>query len=59
MKIYTKDYHWVKVYHFKIWLRWFLWCSWKGHHFKDLGDPCYCGSDNCFKCLGCGFETHD
>lgn len=24
----------------------------------DLGDPCSCGSDNCYACV-CGDETHD
>lgn len=29
------------------------------HKYKiDLGDPCYCGSDNCYKCK-CGKEKHD
>lgn len=24
----------------------------------DLGDPCVCGSDNCYACI-CGEESHD
>lgn len=29
------------------------------HNFNiDLGDPCYCGSDNCYACV-CGEESHD
>ena len=24
-----------------------------------LGDPCYCGSDNCSKCVECGKDWHD
>ena len=29
------------------------------HKYHDLGDPCYCGSDNCGICLDCGEENHD
>lgn len=29
------------------------------HNYHDLGDPCYCGSDNCGICLDCGEENHD
>lgn len=29
------------------------------HNIHDLGDPCYCGSDNCVICLDCGEENHD
>lgn len=29
------------------------------HKTYDLGDPCYCGSDNCDKCRFCGIENHD
>lgn len=25
----------------------------------DLGDPCFCGSDNCAMCEFCGDENHD
>lgn len=29
------------------------------HEFNvDLGDPCFCGSDNCAACM-CGVENHD
>jgi hypothetical protein len=59
MKIYAKEYGWVRVYHFKIWIKWLLFCTDGNHTWKDLGDPCYCGSDNCYKCYWCGFETHD
>ncbi len=59
MKIYTKDYGWIRVFHFKIWLKWLLICSWGGHMMYSLGNNCYCGSDNCFKCSDCGYETHD
>lgn len=60
MKIYTKEYGLVSV-PFKIWIRAKLnpLCRTGFHQWRDLGDPCYCGSDNCFQCLNCGFETHD
>lgn len=58
MKIKTKEYGLVRVWSFKTWILAMLFC--RGcHTWKDLGDPCYCGSDNCFICKTCSFETHD
>lgn len=58
MKAYYDRFGWTEV-DVLTWVRWLLFCSWAGHIWKDLGDLCYCGSDNCDKCIGCGFEDHD
>lgn len=29
------------------------------HEWFDLGDPCWCGSDNCSQCANCGVQVHD
>lgn len=44
---------------FPMWLCWLFICSWRGHKHLDLGDPCYCGSDNCSICKNCYIESHD
>lgn len=31
----------------------------KEHDMADLGDPCFCGSDNCEICVKCGAQNHD
>lgn len=60
MKIYFKEYGWVRAFSFKMWCRWRFWCSIVGHKWLDLGDPCrICGSDNCAICKGCLYHTHD
>lgn len=59
MKIYSKEYGWTRVYRFRVWIRAKIFCLDGVHYWEDLGDPCYCGSDNCFVCGNCGFETHD
>ncbi len=58
MKIYFKEYGWVRA-SFIEWIKYNLICKWRGHQWHDLGDPCWCGSDNCEVCLGCGWESHD
>lgn len=57
MQVYFREYGWMKV-SFLTWLRAKIFCYYE-HYWKYLGDPCYCGSDNCYKCEGCGYETHD
>lgn len=59
MKIYTREYGWVRAKGIVMWLRWLALCSWLDHIWCDLGDPCWCGSDNCFECAGCGYQSHD
>lgn len=59
-KIYFREYRWLRAYTFTMWLRAVAVCSWRGHVWMDLGDPCViCGSDNCFICTGCRYHTHD
>lgn len=58
MKIYFKEYGWVRVDAITFIKALFI-CSWRGHKWIDLGDPCRCGSDNCFECSGCKYQSHD
>lgn len=66
MKIYFKEYGWMTV-PFWTWLRaqwacrtWFDWQhDWRRIELKEYGWDCYCGSDNCSVCIGCGYQTHD
>ncbi len=58
MKIYFKQYGWMRV-RLSQWLRALAICSWRGQRWKDNGDPCWCGSDNCAICLGCTYQVHD
>ena len=58
MKIKTKEYGWVRAWSLKMWFIATFICR-GNHKWEDLGDPCYCGSDNCFRCANCKYETHD
>lgn len=58
-RIYSKEYGWERASLVR-WLRWnLLEFRKETHAWYDLGDPCYCGSDNCAKCRVCGIESHD
>lgn len=58
MRIRSNKYghHYTKS--FINWLKATLFCR-GNHNWFDLGDPCYCGSDNCSRCKCCGVEVHD
>lgn len=43
---------------FAQWLKALLFCRGK-HTWLDLGDPCWCGSDNCSICQHCKVQVHD
>lgn len=58
MKIYTIEYGSVRV-SFLTWILHKILCREdRRHKWNYLGDPCYCGSDNCYR-APCGLETHD
>jgi len=58
MKFYTKDYGYVRANSFWMWLKAVILCR-GDHRWLYLGDPCWCGSDNCYVCSDCGYQTHD